>query len=109
MNNHLRDRFGSGRLFANTRKTNRRRKEKAWKMDKKASKGGTLARRGANKAVAVPAGLEGELRAFWLEKYRFSISKLQLSQEKARAWATRAVRVKSEVKNMELQCSLSAP
>ena len=62
--------------------------------------------RSGTTAVQIPAEIdEPDLRQLWLEKYRFNISTLRLSEADARAWATRAVRVKKEVAETELECS----
>jgi hypothetical protein len=39
---------------------------------------------------------------FWLEKYKFNISKLHLKKEKAEEWATRAVKVCLEMMKEDL-------
>jgi hypothetical protein len=38
----------------------------------------------------------------WLEKYKFSISKLRLKKEKAKEWATRDVKVCLEIMKTDL-------
>jgi hypothetical protein len=67
---------------------------------------GNLVRRTSAQAETPPAEVDDAgLSKFWTEKYRFNLSKLRLNKEKARAWATRAVRVKLETANMEVMCS----
>lgn len=62
-------------------------------------------------AVTPPVELvEPDQRRFWIEKYRFNVSRLGLNDQKAREWADRAVRVKMETereepKNLELAFS----
>jgi len=57
-------------------------------------------------AVEIPPEVdEPSLQKFWSEKYRFNISTLGLNKAKARAWATRAVKVKVQTTGMELECS----
>jgi len=41
--------------------------------------------------------IDPNLRKFWSEKYRFCVITLQLNDEKAREWATRAVKIKAEI------------
>lgn len=47
--------------------------------------------------------VEPSLQKFWSEKYFFSVSTLRLNKEKARAWATRAVRVKLQMAESEFE------
>jgi hypothetical protein len=56
--------------------------------------------------VAMPLAVEftdPSLQRLWSEKYRFNISTLRLSKEKARAWATRAVKVKLQMTESEFE------
>jgi hypothetical protein len=75
-------------------------------MSTKSRKRYPLSRRRVRKvAVESPpdAITEPSLQKFWLEKFRFNVSKLRLDKDRARAWATRAVLVKVSMIKTELE------
>ena len=62
-------------------------------------------RRSAHSSESPPDEVgEPGLRKFWTEKYRFNIATLGLNRVKAREWATRAVRVKIQMLEIEVAC-----